>query len=88
VAAQPNQRLLLTVRRGRSLRGDIGLAIRWASGSHTVTHARHRVGVRPLLAALTVVSWTYLFIIPAAFSFAIAVCLTAAAWISTNPVSR
>ena len=39
-------------------------------------------------AALTVVSWTYLFIIPVAFSFAIAVCLTAAAWISTNRVSR
>jgi hypothetical protein len=39
-------------------------------------------------AALTVVSWTYLFIIPVAFSIAITVCLTAAAWISTNPVSR
>jgi hypothetical protein len=35
-------------------------------------------------AAITVVSWRYLFIIPAAFSLAITVCLTAAAWISTK----
>src|SRR4249920_3469330 len=33
-------------------------------------------------AAITVVSWRYLFIIPVAFSFAITVCLTAAAWSS------
>ena len=33
-------------------------------------------------AAITVVSWTYLFVIPIAFSIAITVCLTAAAWIS------
>jgi len=35
-------------------------------------------------AALTVLSWTYLFIIPLAFSAAITVCLTAAAWRSTQ----
>ena len=35
-------------------------------------------------AALTVLSWTYLFIIPLAFSVAITVCLTAAAWRSTQ----
>jgi len=35
-------------------------------------------------AAITVVSWTYLFIIPVAFSIAITVCLTAAAWISAK----
>src|SRR3954469_4025982 len=35
-------------------------------------------------AVITVVSWTYLFIIPVAFSIAITVCLTAAAWISAK----
>ena len=35
-------------------------------------------------AAITVVSWRYLFIIPIAFSLAITVCLTAAAWMSTK----
>jgi len=38
-------------------------------------------------AAITVVSWRYLFIIPVAFSIAITVCLTAAAWISTKQVA-
>jgi hypothetical protein len=33
-------------------------------------------------AAIAIVSWRYLFIIPIAFSVAITVCLTAAAWIS------
>ena len=37
-------------------------------------------------AAITVVSWRYLFIIPIAFSIAITVCLTAAAWISGKQV--
>jgi len=37
-------------------------------------------------AAITVVSWRYLFAIPIAFSLAITVCLTAAAWISARPV--
>src|SRR5499425_2525780 len=38
-------------------------------------------------AAVTVVSWRYLFIIPVAFSIAITVCLTAAAWLSAKQVS-
>src|SRR5580698_7823953 len=33
-------------------------------------------------AAITVVSWRYLFVIPIAFSIAITLCLTAAAWLS------
>ena len=36
-------------------------------------------------AAITVVSWRYLFVIPVAFSIAITVCLTTAAWIATKP---
>ena len=39
-------------------------------------------------AAITVVSWRYLFLIPIAFSIAITACLTAAAWMSTKPISR
>ena len=38
-------------------------------------------------AAITVVSWRYLFIIPVAFSVAITVCLTAAAWLSAKQVA-
>src|SRR6202790_941367 len=38
-------------------------------------------------AAITVVSWRYLFIIPTAFSIVITLCLTAAAWISARRVS-
>jgi hypothetical protein len=38
-------------------------------------------------AAITVVSWRYLFIIPVAFSIAITVCLTAAAWLSVKQVA-
>jgi hypothetical protein len=38
-------------------------------------------------AAITVVSWRFLFIIPVAFSFAITVCLTAAAWLSAKRVA-
>jgi hypothetical protein len=37
------------------------------------------------LAAITVVSWQYLFVLPIVFSAAITVCLTAAAWRSTTP---
>src|SRR6185369_8854686 len=36
-------------------------------------------------AALTVVSWKYLFIIPIAFSFSITVCLITAAWLARTP---
>ena len=38
-------------------------------------------------AAITFVSWRYLFIIPIAFSFVITSCLTAAAWLSAKQVS-
>jgi len=38
-------------------------------------------------AAITVVSWRYLFILPIAFSMAITLCLTAAAWLSAKQVS-
>src|SRR5581483_2259854 len=36
-------------------------------------------------AAITVVSWRYLFIIPVVFSLLITACLFAAAWLSTKP---
>jgi hypothetical protein len=39
-------------------------------------------------AAITVVSWRYLFVIPIAFSIAITICLTAAAWISAKQVAH
>ena len=35
-------------------------------------------------AAITVVSWIYLFIIPIVFSLLVTLCLTAAAWLSTS----
>jgi hypothetical protein len=35
-------------------------------------------------AAITVVSWRYLFILPIVFSIVITVCLTAAAWLSAK----
>src|ERR1700761_6829599 len=38
-------------------------------------------------AAITVVSWRYLFIVPIVFSIAITFCLTAAAWFSAKQVS-
>ena len=38
-------------------------------------------------AAITVVSWRYLFILPITFSIAITLCLTAAAWLSAKQVS-
>jgi hypothetical protein len=38
-------------------------------------------------AAITVVSWRYLFILPIAFSIVITACLTAAAWLSARQVS-
>src|SRR5947209_3638765 len=38
-------------------------------------------------AAITVVSYMYLFIIPIAFSIVITLCLTAAAWLSAKQVS-
>ena len=38
-------------------------------------------------AAITVLSWRYLFVLPVAFSMVITLCLTAAAWLSTKQVS-
>ena len=38
-------------------------------------------------AAITVVSWRHLFIVPIVFSLVITLCLTAAAWRSTMPVA-
>jgi hypothetical protein len=38
-------------------------------------------------AAITVVSWRYLFVIPIAFSIVITGCLTAAAWLAARQVS-
>ena len=38
-------------------------------------------------AAITVVSWKYLFILPIAFSFVITLCLAAAAWLSAKQVT-
>jgi hypothetical protein len=38
-------------------------------------------------AAITVLSWRYLFLMPIALSLAITVCLTAAAWISARQVA-
>jgi hypothetical protein len=35
-------------------------------------------------AAITVVSWRYLFIVPIVFSLVITVCLSAAAWLSAK----
>jgi hypothetical protein len=37
-------------------------------------------------AAITVVSWRYLFFLPIAFSIVITLCLTAAAWLSAKQV--
>jgi hypothetical protein len=38
-------------------------------------------------AAITVVSWRYLFVLPIVFSIVITVCLTVAAWLSAKQVS-
>ena len=38
-------------------------------------------------AAITVVSWRYLFMLPVAFSMLITFCLSAAAWLSSKQVS-
>jgi len=52
----------------------------------TLAHMRGTLWAFALaFAAITVVSWRYLLIIPVAFSIAITVCLTAAAWMSAKP---
>jgi hypothetical protein len=38
-------------------------------------------------AAITLVSWRFLFILPIAFSIVITICLAAAAWLSAKPVT-
>ena len=38
-------------------------------------------------AAITVVSWRYLFILPIAFSIVITICLAVAAWLSTKQLT-
>ena len=38
-------------------------------------------------AAITAVSWRYLFVLPVVFSITITLCLTAAAWLSTKQAS-
>ncbi|SPE42655.1 conserved membrane hypothetical protein [Candidatus Sulfotelmatobacter sp. SbA7] len=38
-------------------------------------------------AAITVLSWKYLFTVPIIFATVITLCLTAAAWLSAKPVS-
>lgn len=38
-------------------------------------------------AAITIVSWRYLFILPIAFSIVITLCLSAAAWLSAKRVA-
>jgi hypothetical protein len=38
-------------------------------------------------AAITVLSWKYLFIVPVAFSILITLCLTVAAWLSSRQAS-
>jgi hypothetical protein len=37
-------------------------------------------------AAITVVSWRYLFILPVVFAMVITACLVAAAWLSAHPI--
>jgi hypothetical protein len=37
-------------------------------------------------AAITVISWRYLFVIPVAFSAIITLCLAGAAWLSSRPL--
>src|SRR3984885_4285008 len=37
-------------------------------------------------AAITIVSWRYLFILPIVFSMVITLCLIAAAWLSARPI--
>jgi hypothetical protein len=55
----------------------------------TLAHLRGTAWAFALsFAAVTVVSWRYLFTLPLGFSIAITVCLTAAAWLSAKPVAH
>jgi hypothetical protein len=54
----------------------------------TLAHMRGTAWAFALsFAAITVVSWRYLFVLPVVFSIAITGCLTAAAWISAKQVA-
>ena len=54
----------------------------------TLSHMRATAWAFALcFAAITVVSWIYLFIIPIAFSLVITLCLTAGAWLSARQAS-
>ena len=69
----------------------LGVVLAWQLGSlpaETLTRMRATAWVFALcFAAITVVSWRYLFILPIAFSIVITLCLTAAAWLSAKQVS-
>ena len=53
----------------------------------TLAHMRGTAwGFALSFAAITALSWKYLFIIPIGFSLAITLCLTAAAWLSAKQV--
>jgi len=60
----------------------------WQLGSlppETLAHIRGILWAFALcFAAITVVSWRYLFVVPIAFSIVITVCLISAAWLSSK----
>jgi hypothetical protein len=60
----------------------------WQLGGLPAETLAHMRGIRwafaLCFAAITVVSWRYLFVIPIAFSIVITVCLISAAWLSAK----
>ena len=55
----------------------------------TLAHMRGTAWAFALsFAAITVISWRHLFVIPIAFAIAITVCLTAAAWMSAKQAAH
>ena len=64
------------------------LAWHWGPSSSSLALLRGTLWAFALcFAAITVVSWRYLFIVPIAFSAVITLCLTAAAWLSARQAS-
>ena len=65
-------------------------ALAWQLGglpSETLATMRITVWVFALcFAAIAVLSWRYLFVVPLVFSIVITVCLTAAAWLSAKRI--
>src|SRR3979411_2926280 len=59
----------------------LALQLRWLPPASLALIRRTPWAVAPCFAAITVVSWRYLFIMTIAFSIAITLCLTAAAWL-------